>query len=844
MRLKQLTAKKGKGKTGRRGRKKKAAAREEQERTQQQRNVERAKMLLSEGQLSRAASALTSRGMDQSSAEALQQMRAKHPQVEVAAPPAGENTTPPISLSCRQIYEAIRSFKAGTAAGPSGLRGEHLKEAKGRGEGRGAAALGALTRLVNAMASGKVPAAAAPFIFGGSLFALLKKTGGLRPVAVGDVLRRLTSKSIAYSVAGRAAQHLRPFQLGVGVRGGCEAVVHSTRATLARTDLPAEDKWSLQVDFENGFNNNSRSYMMAEVRRHFPEISHWVESSYGTSSILVFGNQTITSTTGEHQGDPLAGLLFSLTLQPVVVMLQEIPGLIFNSWFLDDGELVGTREALVAAWDVLVAEGEPRGLHLSRDKSLVFCPEHDPADLDPLGRGVTRAENRGFKLLGAPVGSHDFEEAILGERLAGVQRLLDSLHTLEDPHMEYTLLRNCFSFPKLAYTLRTVDTSLHPAFRKDFDAAVLTAFEAILGAPLAPSQRAQASLPTSKGGFGLRRAAAHGSAAFLTSLGASGPLERELRQVEEAQEGQQVADITAAMRDLNEQLGDALGFEEVGNMTQRELSSIIDAEASARLHLATTEPRDRARLNCVARESAGDWLTALPSKALGLHLRSGEFLFAAKYRLGLPVFREAGECPAPRCKAASDVFGDHAISCAIGGERIAKHNHIRDAIYQAGQQAHLGPLKEPDGLLPGSDDRPADVLLPYWTKGRDTALDVTVVNALQSQLLHRVAADGESAVAHAHNGKLRKYEERCAAEGLVFVPLAVDSFGGWHAVALDTITKLGRQLARVVGRAEDETVRHLRQRLAVLLVRDNMVMLQSRAPEHPPPEVDGDRDAE
>jgi hypothetical protein len=35
-----------------------------------------------------------------------------------------------------------------------------------------------------------------------------------------------------------------------------------------------------------------------------------------------------------------------------------------------------------------------------------------------------------------------------------------------------------------------------------------------------------------------------------------------------------------------------------------------------------------------------------------------------------------------------------------------------------------------------------------------------------------------------------------------------------------------------------EQVQHLRQRLAVLLVRDNMVMLLSRSPASPLPEVD------
>ena len=102
-----------------------------------------------------------------------------------------------------------------------------------------------------------------------------------------------------------------------------------------------------------------------------------------------------------------------------------------------------------------------------------------------------------------------------------------------------------------------------------------------------------------------------------------------------------------------------------------------------------------------------------------------------------------------------------------------------------------------------------------------------------------MAEDGASAVNHAHDGKVRKYGVRCTAENLVFAPLAVDSFGGWHKEALELLSKLGRQLARVVGRGEDETVRHLRQRLAVVLVRDNMVMLMSRAPDLPPPEVDG-----
>ena len=70
----------------------------------------------------------------------------------------------------------------------------------------------------------------------------------------------------------------------------------------------------------------------------------------------------------------------------------------------------------------------------------------------------------------------------------------------------------------------------------------------------------------------------------------------------------------------------------------------------------------------------------------------------------------------------------------------------------------------------------------------------------------------------------------------------MDTLGGWHPAALDSIRMLGRQVARNVGKEDQEVVRHLRQRLAILLVRDNVAMLCSRTHTYPPLKVDGDAD--
>ena len=74
--------------------------------------------------------------------------------------------TAPITVNSEEVEEAIKSFRPGSAPGPSGLRGKHLKEAGFRGNGREAEAL---TRLVNPLAGGKLPAEAAPYFCGANL---------------------------------------------------------------------------------------------------------------------------------------------------------------------------------------------------------------------------------------------------------------------------------------------------------------------------------------------------------------------------------------------------------------------------------------------------------------------------------------------------------------------------------------------------------------------------------------------------------------------------------------------------------------------------------------------------
>ncbi len=62
-----------------------------------------------------------------------------------------------------------------------------------------------------------------PFCFWPSFVALNKKSGGVRPIAVGCTLRRLVAKVACKLVAADMAQLLAPRPLGYG---GSEAVEH------------------------------------------------------------------------------------------------------------------------------------------------------------------------------------------------------------------------------------------------------------------------------------------------------------------------------------------------------------------------------------------------------------------------------------------------------------------------------------------------------------------------------------------------------------------------------------------------------------------------------------------
>ena len=120
---------------------------------------------------------------------------------------------------------------------------------------------------------------------------------------------------------------------------------------------------------------------------------------------------------------------------------------------------------------------------------------------------------------------------------------------------------------------------------------------------------------------------------------------------------------------------------------------------------------------------------------------------------------------------------------------------------------------------------PAELLVPHLAGGQDAELDVNVIHPLQGATVALAADMPGAALKVAHNRKVDGAAEACRRQGIVIVPLACESLGGWHEVADAEVRKLGAALAINTGQEEREARWHFFQRLSVSVMKGNAALL-------------------
>ena len=206
--------------------------------------------------------------------ETLKVLGEKHPPAPIggSSPPAPDKDVAFVPISSVPVKSAILSFPAGSAGGPDGLKPGHLKNLIGAAEA-GNKLLESLTRLTNFILQEQIPEGIRPIFFGANLFALSKKDGGIRPIAVGLTFRRLTSKVGLKPLSQELGSFLRPNQLGFATKGGSEVAAHAARHYL---NNDPQDKVFLKLDIKNAFNNMHRNVILGKAKEKAPSLYNLV----------------------------------------------------------------------------------------------------------------------------------------------------------------------------------------------------------------------------------------------------------------------------------------------------------------------------------------------------------------------------------------------------------------------------------------------------------------------------------------------------------------------------------------------------------------------------------------
>ena len=142
--------------------------------------------------------------------EVLQALIPKHPsEPEDSVIPIIPAENIAVTADEKKIIRSLRSFSGGCCGGIDGLRPAHLLDLVAVSTAEAGLHLRrSITNLTNKILRVDVSDYAVKLLFSSNLTALKKKDGGIRPVAVGNVFRRLAAKVGCYAVSRTVSHEL------------------------------------------------------------------------------------------------------------------------------------------------------------------------------------------------------------------------------------------------------------------------------------------------------------------------------------------------------------------------------------------------------------------------------------------------------------------------------------------------------------------------------------------------------------------------------------------------------------------------------------------------------------
>ena len=651
-------------------------------------------------------------------------LKDKHPPTpsDETLPSPPQDDTRPLQVTAEQVKSAIESMPTGSSAGLDGVRPLHLRQLiSSEAVEPGRRLLFSLTKLTNLVLDGRIPECARDALFGASLCALLKKDGGLRPIAIGSVYRRLPCRIAAHHVADRLAPEFRPVQLGVGTRLGCEAAVHAAREFLSAVTDVSNPSVLVKVDVRNAFNTVRRDVMLKIFSNRCPEAYRLAFQAYSTPTPLHIGESTIPSCCGVQQGDPLGPVGFSLAVDDCARSMKSP----LNVWYLDDATLAGPVG--VVAKDLLNLQSQlpELGLELNSAK-CEFAVLGKPSEVlhasivDAMQAalpGIRETPLEHLNLLGSPLHETGIQAAT--DIAAGtVSMLCDRIRAL-DTHTAVFFLAHHVSAPRLQYLLRSSPMYRNQVGLRGIDEIVRSTLTDVCNVNIGDRAWIQATLPARHGGLGVRSVERLALPCHIASITAATPLICAIiPSIVDS-------DAPSALKPALDCFRTLTGVTEFPDSSVSGQQSAWDDAASIAYSNQLMSGRDQidtARLLASCQPHTAAWLQAMPVPSLGLHLDPDTVRIAVALRLGAPI------CEPHACRLCNhpvERLGHHALSCKKSAGRFPRHAQLNDLVKRSLSAAGIPSVLEPVGLDRGDGKRPDGLTTFPFTSGKCLAWDAT-----------------------------------------------------------------------------------------------------------------------
>ena len=126
----------------------------------------------------------------------------------------------------------------------------------------------------------------------------LDKNPGVRPIGIGETLRRIVMKAVSWTIKDAAMDAAGSLQVAAGLESGAEAAISAMKQAFDEVDTEGV----MLVDAKNAFNNMNRRVALHNIRVICPEAAIFLINIYRQPARLMIRAENEHTEISSHEG--------------------------------------------------------------------------------------------------------------------------------------------------------------------------------------------------------------------------------------------------------------------------------------------------------------------------------------------------------------------------------------------------------------------------------------------------------------------------------------------------------------------------------------------------------------